>query len=386
MSNQKYDICIIGAGIIGASIARELSKYNLNILVLESNVSYGLETTTGNSGVIHGGFDPTPGKLNAKLNQRGKKLYKEKWFKELDFRYLPINSLVIAFNEEEEKHLEILYENGFINGLEKDEIKLIEKDEILKLQPNISNKVRKALLCNSSIAIDAVELTGVLLKNAKRNSCEIKFNQKVINIQNQNDEFIVETNNNKYNSKMIINCAGHFADVISKMAGYDEYKLDTRRGEYIVLKKSKDNYVDNIVFLVPTIWGKGVIVAPTIDGNILIGPTSQEGVGKDETSLITDEKEKLIMDIGKKIMPGLDYSKMTKRFSGSRPIYKKTNDFYIEFAKNNKNFLNVAGMKSPAIAAAPAIAEYVIEKVKEVMTLKEKENWISKEENILLKN
>ncbi|AUB31626.1 type 2 glycerol-3-phosphate oxidase [Spiroplasma floricola] len=386
MSNQKYDICIIGAGIIGASIARELSKYNLNILVLESNVSYGLETTTGNSGVIHGGFDPTPGKLNAKLNQRGKKLYRERWFKELDFKHLPINSLVIAFNEEEEKHLEILYKNGFINGLEKEEIKLIEKDEVLKLQPNISNKVTKALLCNSSIAIDAVELTGVLLKNAKRNSCDVKFNQKVMKIEKQKEEFIIQTNDSNYNSKMIINCAGHYADEISKMAGYDEYKLDTRRGEYIVLKKSKDNFVNNIIFLVPTIWGKGVIVAPTMDGNILVGPTSQEGVGKEETSLITNEKEKLIMDIGKKIMPNLDYSKIAKRFSGSRPIYKATDDFYIQFAKNDKYFLNVAGIKSPGIAAAPAIAEYVIDMIKKVITLKEKENWISKEENILLKN
>ncbi|WP_339033669.1 type 2 glycerol-3-phosphate oxidase [Spiroplasma endosymbiont of Cantharis rufa] len=383
MTKNNYDICIIGAGIIGASIARELSKFKQRVIILEANPSFGLETTTGNSGLIHGGFDPTPGKLNAKLNLLGRKRYKENWFKELDFNHKSVNSLVLAFNKEEEKHLDILMERGFKNGCTNDEITLIDKKEIQLLEPFISKEVTKALLCTSSFIINPVELTGVLLKNAKKNGVEIKFNQKVVAIKYNNNLFDISSENTNYKAKIIINCAGHFADKISSLSGYSDFQLSTKRGEYIVLKKTKENQVNNVLFMVPTIHGKGVIVAKTLEGNLLVGPTSEDNVSKEDINLITEEKFNQIKEIGKKIMPSLDVSKIISRFAGSRPIYKETDDFYIKYAKLNNKFINVAGTKSPGISCAPSIADYVINMVKEQMNLELKLNWDKYEKNIL---
>ncbi|ARU90864.1 glycerol-3-phosphate oxidase [Spiroplasma clarkii] len=378
---MKYDVCIIGAGVIGASVARELAKYNLKTVVLEANPSFAQETSQGNSGLIHGGFDPKPEKINAKLNQEGKKLFAEHWFKELDFKHAPVNSIVLAFNEAEEKNLEELIQRGIKNGCTEQEIKIINQDVLQKLEPNINPNVKKALLCTSSVVLDPVELTGVLLKNAIKNGTEVKFSEKVIGIEKPSD-FKITTNKGVYEAKVIINCAGHYADEIAKLAGYPDFELTTKRGEYIVLNQTKANSVNNVLFMVPDIHGKGVIVAPTLTGKVLVGPTAVDGVPKDETRLITREMEDHIKAIGLKIIPGLDMSKICLRFSGSRPIYKETDDFYIKTAKADQNFINVAGMKSPALSAAPAIAAMVEKMLGAVLPLDPKANWDRFEKNV----
>lgn len=381
----EYDICIIGAGVIGASIARELSQYNLNVLILEQNPSFALETSQGNSGLIHGGFDPTPGKLNAKLNQLGKERFKNDWFKEMDFMHKNINSLVLAFDKSEEEHLTILLNNGFKNGCKSDEIKIIDQDEILRMEPNLNQEVKKALLCTSSVVVDPVELTGVLLKNAVKNGCTVYFNQKVVSIKKEEKLFNIKTDNNIFFTKKIINCAGHYADIIAKFAGYNDFELSTKRGEYLVLNKNEFNCVNNVLFMVPSIHGKGVIVAPTLTGKILVGPTAEDDVPKEDTRLITKKMEENIIKIGKKIIPNLDETKISLRFSGSRPIHKESDDFYIKFAKMDNDFINVAGMKSPALSAAPAIADYVIALLQEEEKFIKKNDWDPLEKNILYK-
>ncbi|WP_339022817.1 type 2 glycerol-3-phosphate oxidase [Spiroplasma endosymbiont of Crioceris asparagi] len=359
---KKYDVCIIGAGIIGASISRELSKYNLNILHLEANAKVGIETSQGNSGLVHGGFDPTPGKLNAKLNVLGKKRY-EDWIKELTFPYLRIDSTIVAFNDEEVKHLKMLYERGIINGLDKSELKILDSNELRIKEPNISHEAVAALVCNSSIAVDAPMLAKVLMTNAIKNSVDLHLNEKVVDIKKQNDVWCIKTNKNEYESKIIINVAGHYADKIAKMAGFDEFNLVTRRGEYRILEKTESGIVNSVVFMVPTIHGKGVIVAPMLDGHVMVGPTAEEGVPKDETRLVTQEKFDFIGEIGKKLISSINMKKTCMTFSGSRPIEPKSDDFWIKATKKDKTFINVAGMKSPAIASAPAIADYVIEEL-----------------------
>lgn len=381
--SKKFDVCIVGAGVIGASVARELAKYNLKICVLEANPSFALETSQGNSGLIHGGFDPKPNKLNAKLNQLGKKRFKENWFKELDFTHAPVNSIVLAFNPTEEKNLDELMERGLQNGCSPDEMRIIDQAELQALEPNISKEVKKAFLCNSSVVLDPVELTGVLLKNALKNGVEVYFNQKVTSISKSGAEFTLTTSTETYTTPTIINCAGHYADVIAKMAGYNDFELTTKRGEYIVLNKTTANSVNNVLFMVPDFHGKGVIVAPTLTGKILVGPTAQDGVPKEDTRLITKEMEDHIKEIGKKIIPTLDMSKMALRFSGSRPIYKETDDFYIDYAKADKHFINVAGMKSPALSSAPAIADLVIEMLNSQVKFEAKPNWDPMEKNVM---
>ncbi|ATZ21859.1 type 2 glycerol-3-phosphate oxidase [Mesoplasma tabanidae] len=380
---NRYDICIIGAGIIGSSIARELSKYNKKIIVLESNLKVGLETSTGNSGLVHGGFDPTPGKLNAKLNVLGKKRY-EDWISQMEFPYVRIDSLIVGFDELDLEHINMLYKRGLTNGLSTSELKILSKEEVLKKEPNISSETKGALLCNSSIAVDPVALTETLMKNAIKNGVQLKLNSKVIGISKQNDLFEIETNDRRINSEIIINAAGHYADIISKMAGHDEFNLITKRGEYRVLEKTEAGIVNSVVFMVPTVHGKGVIVAPTLDGHVLVGPTSEDFVPKDETRLITKNKYDLIGDIGKKLIPSINMNKTCLSFSGSRPIEAKNDDFWIKPAAKDSTFINVAGMKSPGLSSAPAIADLVIELVMKETKLELKTNWDPIEKNPLI--
>lgn len=357
--NEKYDVLIIGGGIIGGSIAYELSKYKLKTILLEKNPVFADETSKGNSGAIHGGFDPEPHKIEAKLNVLGNKLWRTKIFKDLKFPWVKMDSLVLAFNDEEIKHVKMLYERGIENKVPKNSLHILSKKEVLEKEPNINKEIKGALLCTCSYAIDPVRATYAFLGAAEQNGVILSNNSEVIDVQfnETNKEFKVKLKNNKIlRAKTLINAAGHYADVIAEMAGYGDFKQTTRRGEYRILSRTERNVVNSICFMVPTIHGKGVIVAPMLDGRILVGPTSEEGVPKDETRLVTKEKFDYIGNIGHKIIPNLRLERTELTLSGSRPIDIKTNDFVIRSALKNKQFINAAGMQSPAIASAPAIA------------------------------
>lgn len=390
MKNQKssetqiYDICVIGGGIIGASISRELSQYDKTVITLEANSKVAMETTAGNSGLVHGGFDPTSAKLNAKLNILGKKRY-EDWIKTMEFPYKRINSTVVAFNKKETEAIHLLYKRGIKNGLKAKEMEIIDQKELNKREPNISKEVLGAFVCNSSIAVDTVELTKVLFENAIKNGNDLRVNSKVIEIRKENKSFLIKTSKKeKIKAKVIINAAGHYADVISKMAGYPDFDLTTRRGEYLILEKDESNVVNSVIFMVPTIYGKGVVVAPMLDGHLMVGPTANDGVDKKDTRLITKKSFDTIGEIGRKIIPKLKIERTCMMFSGSRPIYSITDDFYIQPAQQDSYFINVAGIKSPGIAAAPAIADYVIEIVRKLfLEFNHKKSWNPIQKSIL---
>lgn len=364
---MKYDVMIIGCGLIGASIARQLAKYNLNIIVVEKNKEVALETTAVNSGLIHGGFDPKPKSLSAILNMRGKKLYEENWFKELHFSYKKVNSLLVAFDENESSELLKLHDQGLENGLDKSELKILSKDEVIDLEPSINPEIKGGLLCTSSYLIDPVNLTKQLINNFLSNSSKNKLllSSKVVKINKKNKNYLVELDNeDKIEAKNIINCAGHWSDEIASLINKDSFKLRSRRGQYIILDKLEVSKINNVVFMIPTIHGKGVIVAPLLDGTVMVGPSAEElpTYNKDETMIINLEMNDKISAIGKKIIPNLNFNKIVKIIAGSRPIDIETNEFIIDYANDkDKNFINVAGIKSPGISAAPAIAERVIE-------------------------
>lgn len=384
MKEIKTDICIIGGGIIGSAISRELAKYNKKIVVLEQNSRLALETSGHNSGLVHGGFDPRSETLNAKLNVLGKKRY-EDWIREMDFPYLRINSTIVAFNEEEMKHVHMLYERGLINGLDPSELEVIDAEELHKREPNVSKNTIGALVCNSSIAIDPVVLTKTLMRNAIKNGVDLRVNSKVLDIKKENDLFKITTSKDEIiTAKVVVNAAGHYADVISKLVGYDEFNLVTRRGEYRILDKSQAGIVNSVIFMVPTIHGKGVIVAPMLDGRIMVGPTAEDNVAKEDTLLVTPEMYDKIGAIGQQLIPNIDMTKTCTVYAGSRPIEPSTNDFWIKPAKDDKSFINVAGTKSPAIASCPAIADMVCDLVKNAFTnLEVRVDWNPKEEAIL---
>lgn len=377
---KKYDVAIIGGGIIGGVIAYELAKYDLKTVLYEKNPLFADETTAANSGAIHGGFDPDPGKIEAKLNVWGNELWRKKIFKVIDFPRAQVDSLIIAFNEEEMEHVHMLYERGLINKVPKEFMKVLTKDEVLKREPNLNPELHGALLCTSSWAIDPVKATYAFIGSAQLNGTKAFTGSDITHIKPLEKGFEITINNDEVVfAKNIINAAGHYADIIAKMAGSGDFEQTTRRGEYRLLDRTEAGVVSSICFMVPTIHGKGVIVTPTLTGNVLVGPTALEGVPKDETRLVTPEMFEYIGKIGKKIVPGLRIEKTMKTFAGSRPIDIETNDFVIRYAKNNKNFINAAGMQSPAIASAPAIAIEIAKLLKKNgTTLNKKANYIPK--------
>lgn len=375
-----YDVVIIGGGIIGSITAYKLSKYNLRILLLEKNPVFADETSKGNSGVIHGGFDPEPHKIEAKLNLFGNKLWVNEIFKDIDFARAKVDSLIIAFTEHEMEHIHMLYERGLTNGLTKDELKILSKEELFKKEPNINKEASGALLCNISWAIDPVQAALGFLAISESNGADLRKNAEVTSIKYANNEFEIIINNSEtVKAKNVINAAGHYADSIAELAGYPDFKQTTRRGEYRILDRSLNGIVNSICFMVPTIHGKGVIVAPMLDGHVLIGPTAEEDVSKENTRLVTEEKYHYIGEIGKKIVPSIDMSKTVMTLAGSRPIDIATNDFVIGYAKDNNHFINLGGMQSPALSAAPAIA-IEVEKllVNNGTKLVEQQNYIKK--------
>ncbi|CAT04699.2 Glycerol-3-phosphate dehydrogenase [Mesomycoplasma conjunctivae] len=377
MSAQKYDVAIIGGGIIGAAIAYELSQYKLKTTLVEKNPVFADETSKGNSGVIHGGFDPIPGKLEARLNVLGNQLWREKIFKDLLFPREQVDSLVLAFNEEEMEHVNMLYQRGLTNSVPKEFLKILNREQVLDREPNVNSKVYGALLCTNSWAIDPVRASYAFLGASEQNGTVLQNNAQVVSIKFENQEFKISLKNGTiFYSKIVINAAGHFADVIAKEAGYGDFQQTTRRGEYRILSRSQRELVNSICFKVPTIHGKGVIVAPMLDGRVLVGPTAQTDVPKEETRVITKDKFDLIAQIGHEIIPNLDIEKTEIVLSGSRPIDIETDDFVIRAAKLNKKFINAAGMQSPAIASAPAIAIEVAKLVEEAgLQLVKNENY-----------
>jgi glycerol-3-phosphate dehydrogenase len=365
-----FDVLIIGAGVIGAAIARELSQYRLQAAIFERNLQAAQETSAGNSGVIHGGFDPKPGSLAAKFNLLGRHIYENEWFHQLDFPRQKVDSLVLAFNDLEAQEIETLYNQGITNGLNKSELQILNRAQCLNLEPNLNSQVRAALLCTSSHIVDPVSLTKKLVESAVLNGAQVFFGSKIESITKDPELFLVKTNNahaqsGSFASRFIVNAAGHYADVIAQMIDDGDFSLKAKRGQYRIIEKTERGIInDHILFMAPTVHGKGVIVAPMLDGHLLVGPTAEDGIAKEDTRLITLEQFEKIGVIGRKIIPNLRMEKTCAVFSGSRPICVETNAFWIAPSSKDQRFIHVAGISSPGLSAAPAIAREVVSLLK----------------------
>jgi glycerol-3-phosphate dehydrogenase len=253
-----FDVIIIGAGVIGAAIGRELSKYHLHVAILERNLQVPQETSAGNSGIIHGGFDPTPGTLSAKLNLLGRHSYENEWFKELNFPHKKVDSLVLAFTDLEKSELKTLYDQGIANGLKTDEMKLLNHEQCLELEPNLNSQVVASWLCTSSYIVDPVWLTNRLVENAISNGVKVFLGSRVEKITKRAESFLVQTidhdsQTESYRAKFIINAAGHYADVVAAMIQDKDFTLKARRGQYRVIEKTERGIInDHILFMAPS--------------------------------------------------------------------------------------------------------------------------------------
>lgn len=356
-----YDIAIIGAGISGSSIARELSKYNLKTIVVERGVEVCQGTTKANSAIVHGGYDAIPKSLKAKLNVLGNSLYEE-LCKELGVEFKRIGSLVLAFSNEDENHIKELYDRGIKNKVKG--LKILNREEIINLEPNINKNVHSALLCENAGIVCPFNLNIALMENAIDNGVELKLKSEVIDINKIEDYFYIKTSNNEIiKSKYIINASGVYSDKINNMIGGDEFYIIPRKGEYKVLDKSEGKIANHILFQCPSEKGKGVLVTQTVHGNLLVGPNAQVvDTGEDITT--TENGLYEIAQASKKTIDSINFQKTITSFAGVRAT-PNTGDFCIFSSNKAKGFINVGGIESPGLASAPGIAKYVIELLNE---------------------
>ncbi|MBM7558339.1 NAD(P)/FAD-dependent oxidoreductase [Marinitoga litoralis] len=353
-----YDITIIGAGVVGSAIARELSKYNLKVLMLEKTDDVSNGASKANSGIVHGGYAAKYGTLKGKLCFEGNRMY-DKLNEELNFGFKRTGALVIGFNEEDEKTLIELYNNGLKNGVNENEMEILYRNEILEIEPNINKNVKVALLAKDVGITSPYEMTIALAENAVNNGVELKLENEVISIEEKSDYYIVITNQDSFETKYIINAAGVNSDKISNMVGINNFYIIPRKGQYIIFHKGYGKIINNVIFQVPTEKGKGILVTPTYHGNLMIGPDAQES-SRDDVS--TDlETLKYIIKTAKLSVPNIDLKKVLTSFSGIRPT-PSTGDFIIEESK--EIFINVAGIESPGLTSSPAIAKMVVDILK----------------------
>ena len=349
-----YDIAIIGGGVVGGMIARELSRYRLKICILEKAHDVATGASAANSAIVHAGFDAKEGSLKAKLNVRGSEMMAEVC-RELGVKYQNNGSLVIGFDDEDRANLEALYKRGCDNGVKG--LRLLDREELHAIEPNLSENVTCALHAPTGSIVCPYELTVAAIGNAMDNGAELLRNFAVTSIDTEDGFYRIHSENNAIEARYVINAAGLYSDEIAHMIGDNSFTVHPRRGEYVLLDKECGSLVSHTIFRTPSKMGKGILVSPTVDGNLLTGPTSTDIEDKADRST-TAEGLALVMKQACENADGVDFRKTITSFCGLRAV-GSTGDFIINLPRDR--FVNVAGIESPGLSSAPAIAEYVIE-------------------------
>lgn len=350
-----YDVVIIGAGVIGASIFRELTKYNLKIAVVEKENDVAMGATKANSAIIHAGYDPRVGSLMARYNVKGNEMF-ESLCKELSVPFKRIGSLVLAFNNEELNLINTLFINGKNNGVKN--LKILSRDEVLLLEPNISKDIIGALYAPTSGIVGPFEYTIALMENGYQNGGEVILESEVVSII-KNNNFIIKTKDGKeIKSRYVVNAAGVYADKIHNMICKEKFKIVPRKGEYFVMDKSQGTIVNHTIFQCPSRLGKGILVTPTVHGNLLVGPNAVDLEDKESLST-TSEGLSYIRKASIKTTNKINFRESIRNFSGLRAT-SDIDDFIIGEDSQVRGFIDIAGIKSPGLSSAPAIAEDVV--------------------------
>ncbi|MGU9063757.1 FAD-dependent oxidoreductase [Clostridium perfringens] len=370
------DIIVIGAGVVGCSIARELSKYNLDVLVVEKNSDVSEGISKGNSGIVHAGYNEKIGTLKAKLNIEGNKIFDD-LSRDLQFPFKRNGAFILAFKDEEMKTLESLKENGEKLGVEG--LEILTREEALNIEPNLNKEIVGVLNVKTSGIVSPYEMTIALAENAAENGVEFKLNSKVTNIEKISEGYKVTLNNKEVVSgKIIINASGLEGAFLNNLVSMTKREINPVKGEYCLFDKVAGAMINKTLFQVPNKLSKGVLVTPTAEGNLLVGPNAVEGKTLETSREGIDE----ILDKSKKSLEELPVARILNTFSGIRPKTKE-GDFIIEEVEDAKNFINVIGIDSPGLTAAPAIGVYVVNMIKEKLDLVEKKNFKKTREKIV---
>lgn len=373
-----YDVVVIGAGVSGCASARELSRYNLKICVLEKEEDVCCGTSKANSAIVHAGFDAKSGSLKAKLNVEGS-LMMEQLAKDLDFRYKRNGSLVVCMSEEEREALFELYKRGMENGVKG--LRIIERDELVDLEPNISDKAVAALYAPTGAIICPFGMNYALAENAAANGVEFFFDTKVTGFEKKDHVWVVKTNQGEFITKYVVNAAGVYADLFHNMVSEKKINITPRRGDYCLLDKSAGGFVTHTIFQLPSKFGKGVLVTPTVHGNVLVGPTAIDVEDKEGTNTTAEGIDELIQKAGTTVK-NLPMRQVITSFAGLR-AHEDKGCFIIEELDDAKGFIDCAGIESPGLTAAPAVGKMVADIIKGLSGAEEKTDFIATRKGIL---
>ncbi len=366
-----FDVVVVGGGVIGATVVRELAKYNIVCALVEKQSDVCMGQSKANSGIVHAGFDAPNGSLKAKFNVLGNRMMKD-YCADLGVKYKNNGSLVVAYNDSEVETLKQLKLRGEKNGVR--QLYVIDKEELRKLEPNISDNAVGALYAKTGGIVCPYELTISAIGNAMDNGVELFLDFEVEKIEKIGDCVkLYSANGETVTAKAVINCAGLNSGKIAKLFGDDSFEIGGRKGEYILLDRESGNFVSHTIFKTPTEKGKGILVTPTVDGNILLGPTAEVV----ENGLTTTSEEGLafIQKTANEMTKNVPTYNTITSFAGVRAFSNK-HDFIIEKSCTYENLINVAGIESPGLTSAPAIAKYVVEElVSKIFELKPNKNF-----------
>ena len=356
MINKIFDVAIIGAGVVGSAIAREFAKHDLTLCLIDAAADVGEATSKSNTAILHTGFDMTPGSLEAKLVSQGYQLLKA-YAGEVNIAVEKLGGLLVAWSDEEVANLPKLKEKAIANGYT--ECELITKEELYKLEPNLGDGALAALTVPGEWIIDPWSPIVAFATQAKLAGCEIRLNTKVLDIAVAGELITLGTNDQPITCKYLINAAGLYSDEIDKLLGISDFKVRPRRGELIVFDKLSRSLINHIILPVPSSMGKGVLVAPTVFGNIMLGPTAENLDDKTATGS-TNAGLKFLMEKGRKIAPQLIDEEITAIYAGLRAATEHS-DFQIKLhtVNNKQRYLTAGGIRSTGLTASMAIATYV---------------------------
>lgn len=388
-----YDVAIIGAGVVGSAIARELSKYRVRACVIEREEDVCCGTSKANSAIIHAGFDATPGTLKAKLNVRGNEMM-DQLSKDLDFPFTRNGSLVVCTKDQDPAGLQQLLEKGLANGVP--ELRILNRDELIQMEPNLADEVTSALYAPTGGIVCPFHMTIAFAENANINGVEFFLNTEVTQIEKTSGGYKITVNKKAtgadaaagkpgetsvIDAKTVVNAAGVYADVFNNMISEEKLHITPRKGEYLLLDKTAGTHVSHTIFQLPSKMGKGVLVTPTVHGNLLVGPTATDIDNKEGVNTTADGLEFLSVTASHSVKD-VPLRQVITSFAGLR-AHEDRNDFIIGEASDAEGFFNAAGIESPGLSSAPAIGEMVAKLVAEKLNLAPNPDFIGVRKGIL---
>lgn len=373
-----YDVIIIGAGVSGCAAARELSRYKARVCVLEKAEDVCCGTSKANSAIAHAGYDAPTGSLMAKLNVQGNQMM-EQLSKELDFEFQRIGSLVICRDAEDLPNLQALYDRGTANGVTG--LRIVEKEELRQMEPNISDDAVAALYAPTAGIVCPFGMNIAFAENAAVNGVEFRFDTEVQGIRKTESGWLLETNQGQFEAKCVVNAAGVYADVIHNMVSEQKIRITPRRGDYCLLDKSAGGHVARVIFALPGKYGKGILVTPTVHGNLLVGPTAVDTENKEGSNTTREGLDQVIEKAGENVK-NLPMRSVITSFAGLR-AHEENHEFIIGEVEGAAGFVDCAGIESPGLTASPAIGVMVAGIVREILQLEENPSFDGTRKGIL---